>query len=164
MILKCKNEFCNEPAARDQVYCSWQHAPYGHLCNRNKSGGRPKTAAKNLETRDKIIECAKNGMTKSEASRLLGCGITTVRKYAKEWNIEFRDGGKGGSRIWQRYTEEELAGLYDNIRKLASEGKTATEAAGILDLPYAKLYKYTKIANIHFIDGRAIHSGRRKYV
>jgi hypothetical protein len=87
--LNCKKWGCERPAARGQVYCSRDHAPYGRLGQFEYDKPPPHPTRKDLAAKLKKIA---PDHTIAEAAEKLGVSYSTVRLCAVEFDIEFYSG------------------------------------------------------------------------
>jgi predicted DNA-binding transcriptional regulator AlpA len=89
--------------------------------------------AKKKEVKNALLECSSKGMTFNEAVKGIGIPRSTLYRFAKEREIEFR---------------KVLGENYDKIKELAQEGISRAEIAKKLGCSNTKVWRATKNTRI----------------
>lgn len=95
-----------------------------------------KYATKMPITKDDLEKAFKDGKTVSMVSKETGISYSRIRRMAQRWGLPMPPSGK--SRMWLRGRNRKEIGL--EIRRLSESGKTMTEIASELDVPYSVVY------------------------
>jgi ribulose bisphosphate carboxylase small subunit len=106
MRQKCKKEFCSEFAPVGQSYCSWQHAPFGYLCNKKQSPSKGKwmSAAESAAMAEQIRALLAQGYYKTAIFRKLKLTGSVYKRICKTFGIE--DNTPDGRKVGLRYNKE----------------------------------------------------------
>lgn len=99
--------------------------------------------------RDHISQYAGQGITASEAAKLAGLCVETIRQYAKIYGLEF---GRPTSlrTLAKRERDKQIAARNAKLRDLAVEGKTRHECAEALALNYSVVCSLGKKLGLSF--------------
>lgn len=151
-VKKCKKMGCDEPAAPFQVYCSVEHAPYGHLSNSSRVG-KPhgvleKITPKILERRRKVQALRDQGFSYTKTAKMLGISRAQVASDVKYLTLE--------PMVRQRHKNKEK--LVETITNLANKNMSVMQACIELNVTYNFLYYYVRKYNIPFKNTGKTHA------